>query len=166
MYLDLCYFSFTKLINNKMKKLSVTYSELRSTTNRMFLLVGKTIGKNKKINLNTTFYQDLEIVGSDWDNFLKEYENEFKCRLVGLCYEDYFKEEITEKDLILAPLRLLTFPLMFLPNKSNIYIKLKEILYTIDKSKGKLTIGDLIVSAIAKEFIKRDNIKLIVKYAR
>jgi hypothetical protein len=145
-----------------MEELFLTYSELKNTIDKMYRLIRSIVGNSERLNLKVAMYQDLEIIGMDWDNFLEEYEKEFNCRLEGLNYNDYFAEEVTERGILLIPLRILTLPALLLPNNSNIYKKIKGIF--IDNSKLRLTVGDLVISAIAKKFVKRENVKIIIKY--
>jgi len=147
-----------------MKELDITFSELKVMTNRMLCLVKRTVGNNEKLSLRKAFYQDLGVTDSDWDSFLEEYEKEFNCQLEGLNYDDYFEDRPTWKDFLLFPLRILTLPLFLLPERQAKHIK--KTLYPFNESKHRLTIGDLVLSAIAKKFVKREQTQIKIKYNR
>ena len=146
-----------------MTEIQIPYSDLKTTVSKTYSLVRKVVGNKESLKLTTAFYQDLNIYGTDWDCFLEEYEKEFQCQLPGLKYCEYFKEEVNTKDLFLVPLRIIAFPFFLFPKQSLVYKKVNEILFPIDDSKKRLTVGDLIVSAITKKFTKREEVK--IKYA-
>ena len=143
-----------------MTEIQIPYSDLKIAVSKTYSLIRKMVGNKVSLNLNTALYQDLSIYGTDWDCFLEEYEKEFQCQLPGLNYCEYFKEEINTKDLFLVPLRIIAFPFFLLPKQSLVYRKVNKILFPIDSSKKRLTIGDLVISAIAKKFTKREEVKI------
>jgi hypothetical protein len=127
----------------------------------MYNLVRRTLGVNEKLTLKKAFCEDLGVIELDWDSFLEEYEKEFKCQLEGLNYDDYFERRATLKDYLLFPLRILCLPLLLLPDRH--FRSIKTIFYPNTEISHKLTIGDLVLSAIAKKFVKREQTKIRIK---
>lgn len=146
-----------------MTELSITYSEAKDTIEKMYSLIRRTIaGQREKLTLETAIYQDLGVIGLDWDSFIEEYEKEFNTTLEGLEYKIYFKERVSFRDILLIPLRIAYLPLLILPK--NWTSPIRNILFKQEERKDKLTIGDLILSVIAKKFTKREETKIRIKY--
>ena len=103
----------------------------------------------------------LGVLGLDWDLFLEEYEKEFKAQLHGLKYTDYFDEEVLSlKDILLIPIRILWLLFIFVPARL-LGIEKKKIIWY--KEQPPLTVGDLVLSAIAGEFVKRERAEIKIK---
>lgn len=144
-----------------MNELHVTYSELKETTGRMLCLVRNTVGGNEKLTLRKAFCEDLGVIELDWDSFLEEYEKEFNCSLEGLEYENYFKRKMALGDYLLFPVRIFALPLLLVPKRH--LRRINKFLYPNRELGEKLTIGDLVLSAIAKKFVKREQVRIIIK---
>lgn len=144
-----------------MRELNVSYTELKLTTKKMYLLVYEMYGFDKKINLKTAFYQDLGVFEDDWDIFLENYEKEFNCYLEGLKYNEYFIE-LNEVNVLRNIFYFLLSPLYLINCKFT--KQLKKSFSPVIKLKSRLTIGDLILSAIAKKFVKREQTQINILY--
>ncbi len=143
-----------------MTEILVTYSEAKDTIKRMYSLIRRTLsGQRIKLTLETSIYQDLGVLGLDWDSFLEEFEKEFDSNLEGLQYNIYFDEEGIEwSDIFLFPFRVVFLPFRLLPEKWT-----KSIRNVLYRNKKRLTIGDLVLSAMAKKFTKREQTILKIK---
>ncbi len=118
----------------------------------MLKLVQTTLAGQEPISLKTSVDDDLGIAGLDWDMFLEEYEKEFKAQLQGLEYTDYFpKEGLTFVDFLLGLTRLLWLLLIYHPARLLNIEKKNTFWYS---EPQVLTIGDLVLSALAGEFLK------------
>lgn len=127
----------------------------------MIHLVQRTLAGNEQINLRTSINYDLGILGLDWDTFLEEYESEFNAQLHGLVYTDYFDEEVPSlKNILLIPIRILWLLLVYLPARL-LGINKKRIFWY--KEQPPLTVGDLVLSAIAGQFVKREKAEIKIK---
>jgi len=86
--------------------------------------------------------------------FLEEYEKEFNAQLHGLEYTDYFpNESLTFMDFLLGLTRLLWLLVFYFPARL-LGIKKENIFWYTEPQL--LTIGDLVLSALAGEFVKRE----------
>ncbi|GGK89683.1 DUF1493 family protein [Rufibacter glacialis] len=143
------------------KEVYTSFSELRRTSEKMLKLVQRTLAGQEPVNLRTSINDDLGIAGLDWDMFLEEYEKEFKAQLHGLEYTDYFpKEGLTFVDSLLGWTRLLWLLIIYLPARL-LEIEKKKILWYTEPQA--LTIGDLVLSALAGEFVKREQAVIKIK---
>ena len=134
------FWTMKQVINTKFK-------DLKNTSVRMRTLVKSTLGSDSN---SRTSFDDLGVIGLDWDSFLEEYHKEFGVELHGLKYSDYFQEEIpTLRDMLLFPFRfggLIIFTI----------IGRRDLI----KQKPQLTVGDLIVSVHAGRFAKREDTEI------
>src|SRR5687768_5741925 len=84
--------------------INIKFMDLKDTSVRMRALVNRTLGTGSN---SRTSFDDLGVMGLDWDSFLEEYQKEFGVELKGLNYSDYFQEEVpTLRDILLFPFRL------------------------------------------------------------
>ncbi|MFC0609796.1 hypothetical protein ACFFGQ_18805 [Rufibacter quisquiliarum] len=143
------------------KEVYTSFSELRRTSEQMLRLVQRTLAGNVEINLRTSINYDLGILGLDWDIFLEEYEVTFKAQLHGLIYTDYFDEEVPPlKDILLIPIRIFWLLLVYIPARL-VGINKNRIFWY--KEQPPLTVGDLVLSAIAGQFVKREKAEIKIK---
>jgi len=131
------------------QEINIKFKDLKDTSVRMQTLVKRTLGSDSN---SRTSFDDLGVIGLDWDSFLEEYRKEFGVELHGLNYSDYFQEEVpTLHDLLLFPFRL------------GRLIILKSIgREDLIKQKPPLTLGDLVVSVHAGRFAKREETEIRV----
>lgn len=108
--------------------------------------------KTSQINLADAFYQDYKIVELDWDFYLEKYLSKFKCDVSGLEYQKYFPELLPYNNAW----QNLFFLIMSIFSKTYYQNKLKI------NEKARLEVGDLVLSAISKKFVKRQQIKLVL----
>lgn len=130
-------------------EITITFAELKNATVRMRALVKRTLGEDSTAR---TSFHDLGVAGLDWDSFLDEYYQEFGIELVGLRYEDYFTEgisDLTITDILLFPYRLARMIVLSLSGQYKQY-----------QRKSTLTAGDLILSVHAGRFIKREETRI------
>ncbi|MEO6834061.1 MAG: DUF1493 family protein [Chitinophagaceae bacterium] len=123
----------------------------------MHQLVQRTVGGQENINLRASLNFDLGVADLDWDMFLEQYEKEFNTRLQGLNYNEYFSDGLTYKELALLPLRLVWLLFLFLPAR---FIGFKKDEIAWYREQPQLTIGDLVLSAIAHRFVRRDEVTI------
>jgi hypothetical protein len=143
-----------------MNELQATIPELKKTIKDMYSFVNNELGPEKKLTLKTAI-SDLGVADLDMISFLMDYEEVFKGCLAGLNYDEYFDPPPTWKDYLLFPVRLVTFPVMLLPRRYT--RRFRKLLYPHNEPERRLTIGDLVLSAIAGKFVKREQTKIIIK---
>lgn len=129
--------------------INIKFTDLKDTSVRMRALVKRTLGSDS--NSNTSF-DDLGVIGLDWDSFLEEYRKEFGVELHGLNYSDYFQDGVPAfRDILLFPFRFGRLILLTIIGRKDLI-----------KRKPQLTVGDLIVSVHARRFAKREDTEIRV----
>lgn len=129
--------------------INTKFKDLKDTSVRMQVLVKRTLGTDSN---SRTSFDDLGVMGLDWDSFLDEYQKEFGVELKGLNYSDYFQEEVpTLRDVLLLPFRLVRLIILTIVGRRDLI-----------KQKPQLTVGDLILSVHAGRFAKREDTEIRV----
>lgn len=127
--------------------INTKFKELKDTSVRMQALVKRTLGTDSN---SRTSFDDLGVIGLDWDSFLDEYQKEFGVELSGLNYSDYFQEEVlTLRDVLLLPFQLVRLIILTIVGRRDLL-----------KQKSQLTVGDLILSVHAGRFVKREETEI------
>ena len=67
-----------------MQEFITTYSDLRKATERLKNLMRRTVSFKEELSYKIALYQDLGVIGLDWDVFLEEYKKAFDCSLTNL----------------------------------------------------------------------------------
>jgi hypothetical protein len=145
-----------------MQKITAKYSEVRNAILEVKNLTENCCGiKSSKISLNKSYYQDFGIYELDWDFFLDEYEKKFNSNLDGLKYERFFPE-IGDKILYLkATPKIIFYKLLSIFDKKY-KLELQKLNSKFKKDLEKLTVGDIVLSVLAKKFVERKNIQLVL----
>ena len=127
--------------------INTEFKDLKNTIVKMQALVKRTLGADSN---SRTSFDDLGVIGLDWDSFLEEYQKEFGVQLKGLNYSDYFQEEVpTLRDILLFPFHLIRLIILTIVGRRDLI-----------KQKPQLTVGDLIVSVHARRFAKREDTEI------
>ncbi len=145
-----------------MKIITAKYSEVKNTILEVKTLTAKCCGiKYSKVNLNKSYWQDFKIYELDWDFFLEEYERNFESNLDGLEYERFFPEiEVQLARLKVSPKMILYQLLSIFDRKYK--LELEMLNSKFKKKLEHLTVGDIVLSVLAKKFVERKNIKLVL----
>ena len=145
-----------------MEQITCKYSVVKNAILEVKNLTEKCCGiKASKLHLNKSYYQDFGIYELDWDSFLNEYEKKFNSNLYGLKYERFFPEIEDQILYIKATPKILFYKTLSLFAK-----KYKCEIHKLDlkfkKDLEKLTVADIVLSVLAKKFVERKNIKLVL----
>lgn len=145
-----------------MEKITAKYSEVKKTILEVKKLTADSCGiKQSKINLKKSYYQDFKIYELDWDFFLEEYEKKFNTNLNGLKYERFFPE-VKDQILYLKSTPLIIFYKLLSIFDKKYKAELKKLNSQFKKDLEKLTVGDIVLSFLAKKFVERKNVKLVL----
>ncbi|MCG9791366.1 DUF1493 family protein [Flavobacterium algicola] len=145
-----------------MEKIGAKYSEVKNAILEVKILTANCCGiKYSKINLNKSFYQDFKVYELDWDSFLEEYEKKFNSNLYGLKYGRFFPEVEDQIINLKATPRIIFYKLLSLFDKKY-KLELQKLNSRFKKDLGKLTVGDIVLSVLAKKFVERKNVKLVL----
>jgi len=136
---------------------TITFSELRGTTNRIILIVSEVTGYEKeKIGLRTSINDTIGVDGDDWDDILIALQKREGLTLEGLYFYDYFQDEsqiaFGAFDIFTLPIRFLFYLISF----AWVREKFKTNFDLGTHLKSDLTIGDLVTSKIEGRFVKRE----------
>ncbi len=157
----------------------IKYSELRSTIVSVIDFMKTEYMWEDDSSLNSELEKDLGITGDDAYEMIEKFSKKYMIDISNFRFDQYFSPEVpTLSTLLLLPfyvLMLITFIIktflafILIPvNKAlsdRIYnFKIIKLYNRIFRSKNKnnlsLTIADLVVSAICKEFRRRNEVKL------
>ena len=159
-----------------MKQIEISYSELRTYSDKVITIIGSICGENN-LSLATRIEGDIRITGDDIGELLLEFQDKFLINFDGFNFEEYFHEEATPITqipflLLLIPVYLLglTLNLIFNLFRSHKLDKLNEIISPVERirkligvNKKDLTVGDFVTWVINKEFITRDDVHFKLK---
>lgn len=145
-----------------MQNLNAKYSEVKDAILEVKKLTAACCGiKYSEIDLYKSYYQDFKIYELEWDNFLEEYENKFHSDLEGLEYERFFPEIGDQILHFKATPKIIIYKLLSFFDK-NKKLELHKLQKQLTKNLEKLTVGDIVLSVLAKKFVERKEIKLII----
>ena len=138
-----------------MINLNATYSEVKNSILEVKTLTATSCGiKYSKINLNKSYYQDFKIYELEWDFFLEEYENKFNSNLEGLDYDRFFPEIGDQLLHLKATPKIIIYKLLSFFDK-NKKLEVQRLEKQFTKNFEKLTVGDIVLSVLAKKFVER-----------
>lgn len=145
-----------------MEKITAKYLEVKNAILEVKKLTANCCGVHySKINLNSSYYRDFKVCDLDWDFFLEEYEKKFNSNLNGLEYERFFPEIEDQIAHLKATPKIILYKLLSIfDNKYK--LELQKLNLSFKKKLEKLTVGDIVLSVLAKKFVERKNIKLVL----
>lgn len=145
-----------------MEKITAKYSEVKRTILEVKNLTEHSCGiKHSKINLKKSYYQDFKVYELDWDFFLEEYEKKFNSNLNGLKYERFFPEVANQILYLKSTPKIIFYKLLSIFDKKY-KAELQKLNSQFKKDLEKLTVGDIVLSVLAKKFVERKNVKLVL----
>jgi hypothetical protein len=145
-----------------MEKITAKYSEVKNAIQEVKKLTENSCGiKYSKIDLKKSYYQDFKVHELDWDFFIEEYEKKFNSNLKGLKYERFFPE-VENQVLYLKSIPTIIFYKLVSFFDKKYKAELQTLNSQFKKDLEKLTVGDIVLSVLAKKFVERKNVKLIL----
>lgn len=145
-----------------MEKITAKYSEVKNAILEVKKQTANCCGvRYSKINLDKSYYQDFQIYDMDWDFFIKEYEEKFNSNLNGLEYERFFPEIEDQIAYLKATPKIILYKLLSTFDKKY-KLEVQKLHLSFKKKLEKLTVGDIALSVLAKKFVERKNIKLVL----
>ena len=149
------------------------FEYLRSKSDDVLDFFIKYFSGENEITIKTDIGQELGICGADADELLFALKERFDIDFSGFEFDKYFYDEGLEFIYVpLLPLLFFNFWIKVLTYIINLFLKSKtldqvvdfNLIEKIDKLRGleksKFTVGDVVVSALFKEFKLRSEVQI------
>ena len=156
------------------EKITISYSELKSIYNQVIEFTREKAGWFKNPDKKTCIEGDLGLYGLDNEEFLIDFSERFDVNFEKMDYEKFLTPEhdlVSATGILLLPIiilffltkqlmRWITYPFSkILSDAINKY----HLPMIKNQFKKDVTLGDLIISVIKKEFTEMANIHLELK---
>ncbi len=174
-----------------MEVIQVSFAELRSITQQVISFVQDKYWLEQDSTLKTSIEDDLGITGIDAEELLNAFSELFNVDLCNFDFDEYFAYEgkaiNNPIDILLTPLAVMAMALLLVAFFAQCLLSLailplnkrkaKEVLdFSLTSQWGiysrrrwpnknperTFNIGDLVASAVAKRFVKREQIRFVL----